>query len=122
MSADLMCDARLMAQFESGFKGDEYIDWLAESLLQIPSMDSEELNLNVPTFHAHDNLISTGSEHHQDASQFDDSFNSWLRSLLDEESGEFGEITMRPALMLSPHIIRAPLRSVRSDKHALRSE
>jgi hypothetical protein len=62
----------------------------------------------VPHRRANSTMPSIKSEHHH---QLDVSLDSWLRGLEDGESEEFGEsCTMQPELMLSPPIIRAPLR------------
>ena len=109
-----------MPHLESGFKEDDYKEWLMQSLLHVPAMDSDELNLEFPTFDTDSTMPSIESEHHH---QLDVSLDSWLRCLVDGESEGFAEsCTMQPELMLSPPIIRAPLRSIRADKHALRCD
>ncbi len=100
---------------KSGVKDDEYTEEPVESL------EYDELNLDIPAFDTdYFTLPSTELGHGQDTSNF--ALECWLRSLVDEGLGDLDESGMiRPAPMVSPHIIRAPLRSVRSDKQALRS-
>jgi hypothetical protein len=70
----------------------------------------DELNLEIPTFEP------------EDGSDFDISLDSWLERLTTEGLRDSATskiiFRVRPELMLSPHIIRAPLRGARSDKRA----
>jgi hypothetical protein len=124
MSVERCTESRTMPKNKSGIKESEYKEWLVESLSHIPVQDSDELNLEIPTFEIDQfTSLSTDVERHEDAPEFDVSLDSWLRGLVKNGTGESGEsCSIRPELMLSPHAIRAPLRSVRPDKRALMRE
>jgi hypothetical protein len=89
-------------------------------------LDTTNSKLEIPTFEPHrlkPRIKEVGQ--HEDATDFDVSLDSWLQSLIEEglsdTTGPKVICSIRPALMLSPHIIRAPLRSLRSDKRAVLS-
>ncbi len=113
-------DSRLMPKIEIGFKEAEYIERLVESLIYVPFLYLDDMHLEIPTFDTDKSMQpSTEEERLEDDSDFGISLDSWLKALTDEEFGQSGEqCSIRPELMLSPAIIRAPLRSVRSDKRA----
>jgi hypothetical protein len=110
----------MLLKTECGIK---YRESLVECLSQIPLLEPEDINLEIPTFE-HDRFKSPTTEggEHEDASSFDVSLDSWLQSLFEEGMSDTTTskviCSIQPALMLSPHIIRAPLRSLRSDKRA----
>ena len=104
--------------------------------------DFDELNLIVPRFVIDQfTSLSTGVNRREDGSVSyishdswswpgvnrseedgpvsDISLDSWLQGLTENGTGESGEsCSILPELMLSPHAVRAPLRSVLPDKRA----
>ncbi len=106
---------------KSGINEAENRVWLVESLSHVPFQDSEELNLEIPSFDTDQfRQMSTESDRREDASVFEVSLDSWLYRLHTDTVGESdGSYVIRTELMLSPEIIRAPLRSVRPDKRAI---
>ncbi len=107
--------ARLMHEIDIGFEQAEQREWL-ESLLQMPLLSLDELNLEIPT-HDMDPFIlsSEKTERHENTLEFDD---SWLNALTDDESGILEESCTIKQELASPEVIKAPLRSVRPDKRS----
>ncbi len=105
---------------KSDLKGAQYKERSIESLFHVELYDFAEFDLLSPFDTEQSALLSTEVERHEDSSHFDILLDSWLRSPIEEGFLKSGECcTIRPELMLSPQVIRAPLRSVRPDKQAL---
>ena len=93
----------------NGFKEAQYKECSVERLLQVLLQNFDEFNLEISPLYT-DQSTSPSTEV---GSDFDSSLDSWLRGSTDKGVYQSGEIcTTRNEPMLSPDVIRAPLKSI----------